>query len=82
MVGSRGVLETYLYCFKEEDMPEYKLNRNRSPKITEYLPWGDFPKGAVTCRFSERQKSCEPEVCACASLGCTHICSGRGAAKD
>lgn len=41
-LGTQGLLETHLTLLQEErDVPEC---RNRSPEITEYLPWGDFPK--------------------------------------
>lgn len=34
VVGSQSVQETHLYSFKEEVMPEYRNQPNRSPKIT------------------------------------------------
>lgn len=34
VVGSQGVCEARLHSFKEEVMPEYRNQQNRSPKVT------------------------------------------------
>lgn len=34
VVGSQGVCEARLHGFKEEVMPEYRSQQNRSPQIT------------------------------------------------